>query len=86
VGALSQLPVCADVFFSYETHKKGLDNFYKILPGATVYEGPVEAISGMKSDQVERIVRMSIRDFFSGGLPERMLLQKATAALEREKL
>jgi len=62
------------VYFSYDTEKKGLDAFYKWLPGRTVYEGPVKAIEGMPGEALERIACFDTDQFAL--CADKLLMQK----------
>jgi hypothetical protein len=69
------------VYFSYDTSKSGLDNFYRWLPGETIYEGPVRAVEGMPGDSYERIVCLPTK-VMAPHIDE-LLFKKATHFLSR---
>jgi hypothetical protein len=52
-----------EVFFSYETRKKGLSRFYESFMEEQIYEGQVQSIPGMDTAKVyvERVCKCSIR-------------------------
>lgn len=52
-----------NIFFSYETKKKGLSKFYESFLEEQIYEGQVSSIPGMDTAKVyvERVCRCSVR-------------------------